>query len=397
VNIVVGVTASIAAYKSLDLVNTLRKKGHDVRVVMTENATHFVGPLSFESLSKHPVITGMFNSQTPALEHITLAKWCQILIIAPASADFIAKAAAGIADDFLSTMLLAFDGPVLVAPAMNTVMYEQAVIQKNISLLKQSGYEIIEPASGLLACGDIGKGKLAPVDQLIYSVEKAAASQFLAGIKLLVTAGPTIAPIDPVRYVTNHSSGKMGMAIAEAAALHGAQVTVVAGATDIATPFGVRRVDVATTVDMLQTLENELPSHDALIMAAAPADFIPEEYSQDKIKKEGNAMSLTFKKNPDILKSLKPLAKDKVMVGFAAESRDLIDNAQKKLEDKGLDFIVANNIKGPSSAFQSDYNTATLLFKDGRRLAIDKTLKTTLAERILEEVDHIIHAKEENH
>ena len=393
-NIVVGVTASISAYKSLDLVNVLCKRGFEVRVVMTKNATQFVAPLSFETLSKHKVICNMFDVGTPALAHIDLAKWCDVLIVAPASADFIAKAASGIADDFLTSMLLAFDGPVLVAPAMNTVMYEQKATRNNIDILKSYGYEIIEPSVGLLACGDTGKGKLAPMELLAFGVEKALLPQYLKGIKIIVTAGPTIAPVDPVRYITNHSSGKMGMALAKTAALHGAEVTLVAGATGLPTPNHVKRIDVKTTVDMLETLQSLLPAHDALIMAAAPADYIPEKYSDDKIKKDEEVLSLTFKKNPDILKSLKPLSIGKVMVGFAAESRDLLENAQRKLESKGLDFIVANNIKGADSAFQSDYNIATLLFRDGRRIVVDRILKTALAERILEEIYRIICSKE---
>ena len=393
-NIVVGVTGSIAAYKAVDLVNRLGKMGHHVRVVMTAHAADFVQPLTFEAISHEKVITDMFNDGTPALAHIDLAKWADCCMVAPCDANVIAKLAHGLAEDFLTTFILAFDGPVLVAPAMNTVMYHQKVTQDNLALLKSYGYEVVAPASGKLACGDIGEGKLADIDTLLFHIEKSLAAQPLNGFRLVVTAGPTIAPIDPVRFVTNHSSGKMGFSIAHEAALRGAEVTLVAGNVQRDTPIGVERVDVSTTEEMLNALRYLMPRADGLVMAAAPADYIPAEYHEEKIKKAGETLTIDFKKNPDILKSLRPLLDDKIVVGFAAESHQLLQNAERKLIEKNLDFIVANNIAGENSAFQSDYNAATILYKDGRQESVERQLKTRLADKILDEIQTLKSQKE---
>lgn len=393
-NIVVGVTGSIAAYKAVDLVNRLGKMGHHVRVVMTAHAADFVQPLTFEAISHEKVITDMFNDGAPALAHIDLAKWADCCMVAPCDANVIAKLAHGLADDFLTTFILAFDGPVLVAPAMNTVMYHQKVTQDNLALLKSYGYEVVAPASGKLACGDIGEGKLADIDTLLFHIEKSLAAQPLKGFHLVVTAGPTIAPIDPVRFVTNHSSGKMGFSIAHEAALRGAEVTLVAGNVQRDTPIGVERVDVSTTEEMLNALRRLMPRADGLVMAAAPADYIPAEYHKEKIKKAGETLTIDFKKNPDILKSLRPLLDDKIVVGFAAESHQLLQNAERKLIEKNLDFIVANNIAGENSAFQSDYNAATILYKDGRQESVARQLKTRLADKILDEIQTLKSQKE---
>lgn len=393
-NIVVAVSGSIAAYKAADLVNHLRKSSHEVRVVMTQHATDFVQPMTFEALSHAPVISDMFGVTSKALEHITLAKWADVCIVAPADANVIAKMAHGLADDFLSTFLLAFDGPVLVAPAMNTVMYHQNVTQDNLERLRRFGYDVITPATGLLACGDIGDGKLADVPTLLYHIEKAVTAQSLAGFKLIVTAGPTVAPIDPVRFVTNHSSGKMGFSIAQEAAKRGADVTLVAGRVERETPYGIERINVSTTTEMLDTLQKIVPVADGLIMAAAPADYMPCKYHEEKIKKAGNELIIKFEKNPDILKTLKPLLAEKIVVGFAAESHQLLENAEKKLVEKNLDFIVANNIAGKDTAFRSDYNAATLIFKDGHQEAVPRQLKSQLADKILDEVQRIRDQKE---
>lgn len=393
--IVVGVTGSIAAYKAVDLVNQCRKLGHEVRVVMTAHATDFVQPLTFEAIAHTPVVSDLFAPQTDALAHINLAKWADVCIVAPADANMIAKMAHGLADDFLSTFILAFDGPVLVAPAMNTVMYRQQVTQDNLARLTTLGYEIVSPASGQLACGDVGEGKLASLDTLLFYLEKSVTAQTLAGFKLVVTAGPTVAPIDPVRFVTNHSSGKMGFALAREAALRGAEVTLVAGRAQRPTPVGVSRVDVATTAEMLAAIEALMPEADGLIMAAAPADYTPAEYHEEKIKKAGDELVLAFRKNPDILKTLKPILSDKIVVGFAAESHQLLENAERKLKEKNLDFIVANNIAGKDTAFRSDYNAATIIYKDGHQEVIPRQLKTELADKILDEIQHIRCQKEE--
>lgn len=393
--IVVGVTGSIAAYKAVDLVNQCRKLGHEVRVVMTKHAADFVQPLTFEAIAHAPVVCDMFAEGAEALAHISLAKWADVCIVAPADANVIAKMAHGLADDFLTTFILAFDGPVLVAPAMNTVMYHQQVTQDNLARLKSYGYEIVSPASGQLACGDIGEGKLADLETLLFHLEKSVTAQTLAGFRLVVTAGPTVAPIDPVRFVTNHSSGKMGFSIAHEAALRGAEVTLVAGRVQRPTPVGVSRVDVATTAEMLAAIEALMPEADGLIMAAAPADYTPAEYHEEKIKKAGDELVLAFRKNPDILKTLKPILSDKIVVGFAAESHQLLENAERKLKEKNLDFIVANNIAGKDTAFRSDYNAATIIHKDGHQEVIPRQLKTELADKILDEIQHIRCQKEE--
>lgn len=393
--IVVGVTGSIAAYKAIDLVNQCRKLGHEVRVVMTAHATDFVQPLTFEAIAHAPVVCDMFAEGAEALAHISLAKWADVCIVAPADANVIAKMAHGLADDFLTTFILAFDGPVLVAPAMNTVMYHQQVTQDNLARLKSYGYEIVSPASGQLACGDIGEGKLADLETLLFHLEKSVTAQTLAGFRLVVTAGPTVAPIDPVRFVTNHSSGKMGFSIAHEAALRGAEVTLVAGRVQRPTPVGVSRVDVATTAEMLAAIEALMPEAGGLIMAAAPADYTPAEYHEEKIKKAGDELVLAFRKNPDILKTLKPILSDKIVVGFAAESHQLLENAERKLKEKNLDFIVANNIAGKDTAFRSDYNAATIIYKDGHQEVIPRQLKTELADKILDEIQHIRCQKEE--
>ena len=278
---------------------------------------------------------------------------------------------------------------------MNTVMDHQQVTQDNLARLKSYGYEIVSPASGQLACGDIGEGKLADLETLLFHLEKSVTAQTLAGFRLVVTAGPTVAPIDPVRFVTNHSSGKMGFSIAHEAALRGAEVTLVAGRVQRPTPVGVSRVDVATTEEMLAAIEALMPESDGLIMAAAPADYTPAEYHEEKIKKAGDELVLAFRKNPDILKTLKPILSGKIVVGFAAESHQLLENAERKLKEKNLDFIVANNIAGKDTAFRSDYNAATIIYKDGHQEVIPRQLKTELADKILDEIQHIRCQKEE--
>ncbi len=388
-NIIVGVTGSIAAYKSLDFVNDLVKKGHNVRVIMTKHATAFIQPLSFESLSKNKVYTDMFSEYISALEHINIAKWADVLFIVPATANFIAKAANGIADDFLSTVLLAFDGPTLIAPAMNTVMYHQQTTQDNIKKLHGLGYTIVETASGRLACGDVGEGKLAEREVLTFYFEKAIHAQSLKNKKIIVTAGPTISELDPVRYITNRSSGKMGVAIARQAALRGASVTLICGKTPIQTPIGVHRINVNTTSEMKDELSKLFASQDVLIMAAAPADFRPATISEEKIKKNNN-LTISFEHNEDILKSLSEMKKNQIVVGFAAESQNLLENAEKKMISKNLDMIVANNIKSVNTGFQSDYNEATILLKNGNKIPFPKGLKTELADFILNEVEKIL-------
>ena len=274
-------------------------------------------------------------------------------------------------------------------------MYEQAVTQKNIQMLKSYGFDVIESAIGVLACGDDGRGKLASIETLLFAVEKALTKQSLEELKVIVSAGPTIGKIDPVRYVTNHSSGKMGFSIAKEAVLRGAEVTLVAGHIERETPLGAKRINVDTTQEMRDAIETELAHADVLIMAAAPADYAPKEYHEEKIKKADGELVISFSKNIDILKSLKPYTENKVVVGFAAESHNLLENAQKKLEAKNLDFIVANNIAGPQTAFKSNYNAATIIFKNGSQEEVPRQLKSELAGVILNHIETIIKNREE--
>ena len=387
--VVLGVTGGIAAYKSAAIVSRLRKSGIQVHVIMTENATRFVAPLTFETLSNHPVVTDTFaRPETWEVEHIALAKRAEVFVIAPATANIIAKLAHGLADDMLSTTALATKAPLLIAPAMNTGMWTAEATQKNVQLLRDRGVQFIGPEGGFLACGDTGAGRMsepeAIADAILAMLNK---KQDMAGLKVMVTAGGTRERLDPVRYIGNDSSGKMGFAIAEAARERGADVTLVCGNTAAARPAGIPVVQVESTLDLYNAVTDLAGEMDVIIQAAAPADYRVEEISPVKIKKkDGEPMVLRLVENPDVAAAVGKLKKSgQTLVGFAAETNDVTEHAMGKLAKKNLDLIVANDVTRPGAGFNVDTNIATLITKDGME---ERPLqsKRALAEDILDKV-----------
>lgn len=387
-HIVIGVTGGIAAYKILDVVSGLRKLGYTINVIMTKNACEFVNPLSFQTLSNNYVVTDTFQHPTSwDVEHISLAKKADLFLIAPASANIIGKIAHGIADDMLSTTVMAANCPILFAPAMNTNMYENSIVQENINKLKSNGYSFLEPDSGWLACGDLGRGKLPSPNTIIQEVISILnPQQDLSGKHVLVTAGPTVEAIDAMRYISNHSSGKMGYAIAEAAAKRGAQVTLISGPTNLPIPSNVARVDVVSALDMFDAVMQHSTSSDVVIKAAAVADYRPLHVSEHKIKKSDDDLTLELTRNPDILKELGKQKGNKILVGFAAETQNLISYAKEKITKKNLDFIVANNIATKGSGFKGDTNIVTLIDANGAVTEHDEMSKSEVANIILDKV-----------
>jgi len=389
-NIVLGVTGSIAAYKALDLTSRLRKKGCNVVVIMTANACKLVGPASFEAISGNQVALELFPDSKPQnIEHISLAKLADVLAIVPASANFIGKAATGIADDLLTTVSLAVKSPVLFAPAMNDNMWDNLVVRQNVKRLVGNGWRMIAPESGRLACGTGGNGRLASVE----IIEKEILSLLgwkddLKDIPVLITAGRTEEPWDPVRYISNRSSGRMGMALAEVAVRRGARVTLISGPADVPASDVHKLIKVTTAEQMNRAVLKELPHNKALIMAAAVADYSPKNVSSGKIKKDGaDDISLTLKKNPDILRQASQVKKSgTVMIGFALETGDLVANAKKKLKDKGLDLIVAN----PAETLSSQDIKAVLIDRQGKPLKLSAMPKTKLASIILDRAAKLI-------
>ncbi len=387
----IGVSGGIAVYKALDVVSALRKKDIDVRVIMTESATKFVTPLPFQSLSQNMVVTDMFaEPKAYEIQHISLAKRADVFLVAPATANIIGKVANGIADDMLSTTIMATRAKVIFAPAMNTKMYENPIVQENINKLKKLGYEFIEPASGILACGDDGKGKLADVntiiDSVVNSLEKMDTPKDLLGKNVLISAGPTQANIDPVRFITNRSTGKMGYFIAEEARDRGANVTLVSGPTNLIPPQGVKILNVTTNEEMKNAILDNYKNSDIVIKSAAVADYKIKEYSSEKIKKGDNDLVLTFVRDNDILKILGERKEHQILVGFAAESNNVVENAKKKLINKNLDFIVANDITSSDTGFASDDNKVIILSKDGEEKHLDKMSKRKVASEIFETI-----------
>lgn len=385
--VVIGVTGGIAVYKALDIISALRKQDVEIKVIMTESAQEFVTPLAFQSLSQNMVITDMFaEPKAWEIQHISLAQWADIMLIAPATANIIGKVANGIADDMLSTTIMATEAKVIFAPAMNTKMYENKIVQDNINKLKNYGYKFIEPASGRLACGDLGKGKLANVSDIVDRVllELEEKEQDLLGKKVLVTAGPTIASIDPVRYITNKSTGKMGYAIAQEAKERGAEVTLVSGPTNIPRIADINFISVKTNSEMKDAVLRYYDFADIVIKSAAVADYKPKEYSNEKIKKGEGDLQLTLTRDSDILKILGERKKEQILVGFAAESNNVLNNAEKKLKNKNLDFIVANDITASDTGFASEDNKVTILSKDGSVINLDKMSKKQVATNIFD-------------
>ena len=386
-NVVLGVTGSIAAYKACDIVSRLRKQGVDVHVILTRAGAEIITPLALETMSANPVVVDMFHRENPwEVEHISLAKRADVFLVAPATANFLGKAAHGIADDMLTTTILATRAPVLVAPAMNVNMYENPVVQENIALLKKRGWHFIEPDAGLLACGDVGKGRLAEPEAIVAAaMELLYPRRDLAGKHVLVSAGPTQERIDPVRYITNRSSGKMGYAIAEAAAARGARVTLISGPVTLPVPEGVERVNVISSQDMFEAVHAAFDSCDGLIMAAAPADFTPAAFAEQKIKKNGReGMTLELAATRDILKSIGERKRQQRVMGFAAETEHLAENAAKKLEAKNLDMIAANDVTAAGAGFALDTNAVTLYKRDGSSEQSGTMPKRALADWLLD-------------
>ena len=386
--VVIGVTGGIAVYKALDVISALRKKDIEVHVIMTESASKFVNPLTFQSISQNMVVTDMFaEPKAWEIQHISLAQKADLMLIAPATANIIGKVANGIADDMLSTTIMAASkAKVIFAPAMNTNMYQNRIVQGNIEKLKSYGYEFIEPSSGRLACGDIGIGKLADVNTIVERVLIGLSDkeQDLKGKKVLVSAGPTIAPIDPVRYLTNRSTGKMGYAIAEEARDRGAEVILVSGPTNLNPPKNVRIINIKTNEEMKNEIFNNFEWADIVIKSAAVADYKPKEYSKEKIKKGEGDLNICLTRDNDILKSLGDIKTHQILVGFAAESNDVLKNAEKKLKNKNLDFIVANDITSSDTGFGSEDNKVVIISKNNEKLELEKMSKKEVASNIFD-------------
>ena len=386
--VVIGVTGGIAVYKALDVISALRKKDIEVHVIMTESASKFVNSLTFQSISQNMVVTDMFaEPKAWEIQHISLAQKADLMLIAPATANIIGKVANGIADDMLSTTIMAASkAKVIFAPAMNTNMYQNRIVQGNIEKLKSYGYEFIEPSSGRLACGDIGIGKLADVNTIVERVliELSDKEQDLKGKKVLVSAGPTIAPIDPVRYLTNRSTGKMGYAIAEEARDRGAEVILVSGPTNLNPPKNVRIINIKTNEEMKNEIFNNFEWADIVIKSAAVADYKPKQYSKEKIKKGEGDLNICLTRDNDILKSLGDIKTHQILVGFAAESNDVLKNAEKKLKNKNLDFIVANDITSSDTGFGSEDNKVVIISKNNEKLELEKMSKKEVASNIFD-------------
>lgn len=387
-NVIVGVTGGIAAYKAAELVSLLGKQGHDVRCIMTEAAKQFITPLTLQTLSGNPVYTELFAlSQDPEwnVEHIGLAHWADCMLIVPATADFIGKVANGMADDLLSTCVMATSVPVYFAPAMNDQMYANPIVQRNIELLQAAGYRFIDPVDGNLACGTSGKGKLAAPAK-IADVINDLREQDLAGMRFVITAGPTREALDPVRFLTNHSSGKMGYALARQAAHRGADVVLISGPVQLEVPNGVICIPVVTAQQMFEVVQEQYADADVIIKAAAVADYRPKTIATQKIKKTDEDFVLPLERNVDILAWLGKHKTKQILVGFAAETNDIEQNAIGKLQRKNLDFIAANDVSASHSGFGKDTNQVTLYGADGSVIAFPILSKEETADRILDQI-----------
>ena len=390
-HIVLGVCGGIAAYKACDLVSRLSKKDYEIRVIMTKHATQFVSPLTFEALSHHTCEVDTFDpSNEDPIAHITLAKWADAMVIVPATANIIAKVVHGIADDLLSTTFLAAYCPKIICPAMNVHMYENATTQRNLELAHEFGYQIIEPETGMLACKDTGKGKLANNDVIVQAIDEIFHPDLpLKGKNVLVTAGPTQERMDPVRFISNHSSGKQGYAIAKAAQKLGANVTLVHGPVTLADIPGVNMISIISAQDMFEAMKEESKTADYIIMSAAVADYRPKIMANQKMKKHDESMQIEFVKNPDILAYLgahKP--ENQIICGFAMETEHLLENARTKLESKNCDMLVANNLFTKGAGFQTDTNVVTFIMPD-KNISLDPCTKEELGYKILKTMQGI--------
>lgn len=386
--ILLGVTGGIAAYKSASLASRLVKAGAEVRVIMTEHATNFINPITFETLTGHKCITDTFDRNFEfQVEHVSLAKKADVIMVAPATANVIAKLAHGLADDMLTTTILASHAPKLIAPTMNTGMYENPVTQDNLALLKKYGMEVIEPAAGHLACGDEGKGKM-PEPEILYEhiLRSCACKQDMKGLKVLVTAGPTQEAVDPVRFLTNHSSGRMGYSIAKACMLRGADVTLVTGRTALTPPLFVDVVPVVSAKDMYDAVISRSNEMDIIIKAAAVADYRPVHVTEEKVKKSDSSFSLELERTDDILKYLgKHKKPGQFLCGFSMETENMLENSRKKLEKKHLDMIAANNLKVPGAGFETTTNIITIITPDSVK-ELELMSKDDAAFRLLDEI-----------
>jgi len=387
-NVVVGVTGGIAVYKAVEIVSRFKKLGAEVYVIMTKSATEFVQPMTFQSISHNPVVVEMFGrAQYWDVEHISLADKADLFLIAPATANIIGKIKNGIADDMLSTTVMATKGKVVLAPAMNVNMYHNPIVQENMDYLRQRGYKIIEADAGYLACGYEGLGRLPEPAEIVASSTAIllADNEELLGKKMLITAGGTREALDPVRFLGNHSSGKMGYALARMAAAYGADVTLISAPSNLTTPKGVERIDVKTATEMAEAVFKYKEEQDVIIMAAAVADYRPKEFSDTKIKKKDGDLLIELERTEDILARLGKERENQVLVGFAAESDNLLENAQSKLKRKKADLIVANDISAQETGFASDDNQVTIIGKD-IQVTLEKADKLEIARGVLDEV-----------
>src|SRR5579863_8795106 len=392
--VALGVSGGVAAYKAAELVRKLQQEGIEVQVVMTKSAQEFITPLTFAALTGQKVITEMFGEESAganvesAIEHIAVAQRIDLLVVAPATANVIAKMARGVADDFLTTLYLATTAPVVVAPAMNVNMWEHAATKENVAALRARGVHVVAPEEGYLACGMTGAGRLASVDAIASAVcAQLGIHHDLAQETIVVTAGPTCEDLDPVRFLTNRSSGKMGYALAETAIRRGAHVVLVSGPTDLHPPEGADWVPVRTAEEMHRAVQEHAAEANVVIMAAAVADYRPAAVSPTKIKRSGERIVLELEPTPDILGKLSPAQGARVLIGFAAETDRVAENARAKLARKGADMIVANDVTQKDAGFDTDTNIVTLFFRDGREIALPKLTKSEVAQRIL---DHVL-------
>ena len=389
--VMLGVTGGIACYKAVELVRLLVKADYRVQVVMTRGAMEFVTPLTFQTLSGNPVATETFNlTQESEIGHINLADSADVFVIAPATANVIGKIANGIADDLLTTVVMATQAPVLIAPAMNIHMYENSILQENLRKLRRVGYHLMEPAQGFLACGYEGKGRLPDPEAIFAEIQRLLSKKDLTGEKFLITAGPNREPLDPVRYISNRSSGKMGYALAKAALRRGAEVTLISGPVALEPPSGARTIGVTTAVEMRDAVVKEFAACTVVVMAAAVTDYRPVAVAGRKIKRGQGPIELRLEPNPDILKALAEKRDGKILIGFAAETEELAANAEKKLRTKNLDMIVANNVAEAGSGFDGDTNIATIIDRTGAKHSLPLMSKDELADRIY---DHFLALK----
>jgi len=384
--VVLGVCGGIAAYKAAELTRELIREGAEVRVVMTQNATRFVTPLTFQVLSGRRVLTDTFGDDGYDMNHIALADYAELMIIAPATANMVGKAASGIADDLLSTTVMTLRCPVLFCPAMNAAMYESPIVQDNLGKLRRAGFHVLEPAVGDLACGVSGKGRLPEISLIVTEAARLLSPQDLAGERILVTAGPTREPFDPVRFITNYSSGKMGYALAAAARRRGAEVVLVSGPVTLPPPYGVEAVMVESAREMFEKVMEHLEKSTVIIKAAAVADYRPAVRSRGKIKKTKGPLILELERNPDIIAEVGKRKGDRILVGFAMESENLVENAAAKMKAKGMDFIVANDLNEEGAGFQHDTNKVRIIMNDGSIESLPLMDKLEVAHAILDRV-----------